>query len=406
MQSSLFIKFITFFTLITIISVSAAPIKCPPINSTAPDAKQERYIVFLSNNKDHYKWLKECYNRPVQSIKTTKKAVDKNSILDISIEGKFYAYSTWYYPEFAEKHIKERPETTLVEKDSPVKIATVQSNPPFNLDRIDQANFPLNNKYDFPSSAGSKATVYVIDTGVLVTHEEFEGRASHLGTFCDGCPDTDDHGHGSHVSGIIGGKTYGVAKNVNIVGVKVLDSQGSGSLADIISSFSSVLDDVISKKNNAIVNMSLGSRISKAFNEAVKKILTDNGIHVIVAAGNENSNACSASPASELSAITVGATEDKSNYVAGFSNFGKCVDIFAPGVNILSVGIKSNTDTKIYSGTSQATPHVAGTVALIISKSGNQKPDEMVKTLVEFSTKNILLNIKGSPNNFLRIPPS
>ncbi|RHZ86497.1 hypothetical protein Glove_50g104 [Diversispora epigaea] len=149
---------------------------------------------FVSNDKVHYKWLKDCYNRPVQSIKITK-TIDKNSILDISIEGKFYA--------------------CLI------------------------ANFPLNNGYVFPSSAGSGATVYVVDTI--------------LGAFCDDYADTDDNGNGSHVSGIVGGKTFNVAKNVDIVGIKVLYSQGSGTLADIINSFSFVIDDVISKKNNAIL---------------------------------------------------------------------------------------------------------------------------------------------------------
>ncbi|RHZ86502.1 hypothetical protein Glove_50g103 [Diversispora epigaea] len=416
MHSSLFIKFITFFTLITIISVSAGPIKCPPINSTASNATQKRYIVFVSNDKVHYKWLKECYNRSVKSIKTTKKAVDKNSILDISIKGKLYAYSTWYYPEFAKKYLSERPETILVEKDLRVKInhcpkknksssnsSTEQKNPTFNLDRIDQANFPLNKKYIFPSSAGSNATVYVVDTGVLVTHKEFEGRASFLGAFCVGCPDTDDNGHGSHVSGIVGGKTFGVAKKVKIVGVKALDSKGQGTNADIINALIFVLIDAMEKKNNAIINMSIGGQRSEALNKVIK-LLTDNGIHVVVAAGNEASDACKTSPASELSAITVGATENKSNNITNFSNFGKCLDIFAPGRNITSVGIQSNTSIAIFSGTSQATPHVAGTVALIISKFGNQKPDKMVKTLVKFSTKNIIPNTFGSPNNFLRIP--
>ncbi|RHZ86496.1 hypothetical protein Glove_50g105 [Diversispora epigaea] len=411
MYSTLFIRFITFFTLITIISVSADKVKCPPINSTESDVAQKRYIVFVSNDEVHYKWLKDCYNRPVQSIKTKKQPVDKHSILDISIKGKFLAYITWYYPEFAEKHLKGRPEIISVEEDSPVKLlksskfVTVQNNPPLNLDRIDQVNFPLNNKYIFPSSAGSCATVYVVDTGVLVTHEEFEGRASHLGSFCSGCVDTDDNGHGTHVAAIIGGKTFGVAKKVKIFSVKVFDYRGSGSFADVIAGLSFVLADVMSRnnKNNAIINMSLGGGINQALNDMVK-ILTDEGIHVVVAAGNDASNASNTSPASVLSAITVGATEDVSNSITDFSNFGECLDIFAPGRNIKSAGIQSNTDTAVFSGTSQATSHVAGTVALIMSKCGNQKPDKMVTTLIKISTKNILFNTFGSPNNFLRIP--
>ncbi|RHZ89537.1 hypothetical protein Glove_13g280 [Diversispora epigaea] len=411
MYSILFIRFITFFTLITIISVSANTVKCPPINSTKSGDTQKRYIVFVSNDKVHYKWLKDCYNRHVQSMKTKKIPVDKHSILDISIKGKFLAYTTWYYPVFAAKYLQKRAEIVSVEEDTSAKYfkssksVTVQNNPPFNLDRIDQADFPLNNKYIFPSSAGSCATVYVVDTGVLVTHEEFEGRASHLGSFCVGCADTDDNGHGTHVAAIIGGKTFGVAKKVKVFGVKVLDASGAGSIADVIAGLSFILSDVMSRKNknNAIINMSLGGGKNKAINKVVK-ILTDEGIHVVVAAGNDASNANNTSPASALSAITVGATEDVSNDITNFSNFGECLDIFAPGRNIRSAGILSNTDTAVFSGTSQATPHVAGTVALIISKFGNQKPNKMVKTLIKFSTKNIIPNTFGSPNNFLRIP--
>lgn len=149
--------------------------------------------------------------------------------------------------------------------------------------------------------------------------------------------------------------------------------------------------------------MSLSGPRSKASNQVIK-LLTDNGIHVVVAAGNDGSDACLRSPASEKLAITVGAIDDKSDNVTNFSNFGKCVDIFAPGRGIQSVGTKNDTDTVIFSGTSQATPHVAGTVALLISKFGNQKPRKMKKTLIKFSTKNIIPNTKGSSNNFLRIP--
>ncbi|CAG8438829.1 6677_t:CDS:2 [Diversispora eburnea] len=253
-----------------------------------------------------------------------------------------YGYSTWYSPEFAEKYLKERPETVLVEEDSPLPYMSL-----------------------------------------ILTHEEFGGRASYLGSFCAGCANTDDNGHGTHVAAIIA--------KVKIVGVKVFDGTGMGSFADIIAGMSAILSDVTSKKNknNAIVNLSFGGGLNQAANTAVKA-LTDNGIHVVVAAGNEASDACLTSPASELSAITVGATEAISNDLVNFSNFGTCVDIFVPGVNIRSAGIQSNTSIATFSGTSQATPHVAGTVALIISKFGNRKPVKMAEILIKISTKNII----------------
>lgn len=177
-----FVKFVTYFILITIISVSAGPMKCPPMNPTISSALPKRYIVIVSNETLHYNWLKGCYNRSVQGIETTKVPNDRKSLLSFSVEGKLFGYTTWYHPEFVENTLSKRSETILVEKNSYMSInhcveknknknkpprSKVQPNPPFNLDRIDQADFPLNQKYTFPSSAGSNATVYVVDTYVF-----------------------------------------------------------------------------------------------------------------------------------------------------------------------------------------------------------------------------------------------
>ncbi|CAG8839020.1 10284_t:CDS:2, partial [Racocetra persica] len=182
----------------------------------------------------------------------------------------------------------------------------------------------------------------------------FEGRAISGGAFCDGCTsDNDEHGHGTNVAGIVAGKTFGVAKKSTVISVKVLNAGGSGGLSGL-----------------------LDGLISDAINNAVKA-LTDAGIHVAVAAGNNAGDACESSPSSEPSAITVGAVQIDPNdkekdKIAFFSNFGKCVDIFAPGLAVVSAGVFTDFDISAFSGTSQATPHVAGTIALIIAKSGNQ----------------------------------
>ncbi|CAG8570544.1 9377_t:CDS:2, partial [Acaulospora morrowiae] len=274
-----------------------------------------------------------------------------------------------------------------------------------NLDRIDQANLPLDGKYNFPPSNGSGVNVYCVDTGVNSKHAEFEGRATNGGAFCAGCPNTDDNGHGSNVAGIIGGKTYGVAKKCNIIGIKVMNASGMGTTSVIISGLSFIASAHSKSSNkNTVVNMSLRSGLNTALNAAVSS-LTSIGIHVIVAAGNDASNACNYSPASEPSAIAVGATDTSTDNVASFSNTGKCVGIFAPGTHIVSCGIGSTTATLSESGTSQACPHVSGTIALMIALNGNRDPAQMKSDLYSSSTKNVINGIVSpTPNRLLRIP--
>ncbi|CAG8662233.1 4886_t:CDS:2, partial [Racocetra persica] len=285
-----------------------------------------------------------------------------------------------------------------------------------NLDRIDQADSVLDGEYDFPDTAGEGVNVFIVDTGIFKNHSEFKGRAKSGGFFCDGCAsDNDDNGHGTNVAGIVAGKNFGVAKKSTVISVKVLDAGGFGTISGVIDGLLFVLGAHIKSTNkNSVVNMSLGGPKSDALNEAVKA-LTGAGIHVAVAAGNDALDACKSSPSSEPSAITVGAiqvdpNDKKKNKIAFFSNFGKCVDIFAPGLGVVSAGIFTDFDISALSGTSQATPHVAGTIALIIAKSGNQSPAKMATTLKDLSTKNVIdfggnkAIEKSTPNNLLRVP--
>ncbi|RIB06147.1 serine proteinase [Gigaspora rosea] len=310
----------------------------------------------------------------------------------------------------------ERDDVDIVEKDQTMSIQYVvprdtQDKPREGLDRIDQTKFPLDGKYAFPNSAGQGVNIFIVDTGILTTHQEFEGRAKLGGVFCDGCKSADDeNGHGTNCASIAAGKTFGVAKKATLIAVRVLGADGKGNNSDVINGLSFVLDQHNNATNkNSVVSMSLGGPQSNAVNKAVQD-LTNAGVHVVVAAGNEGVDACLSSPSSEPSAITVGATELTNDNITDFSNFGKCVDIFAPGRNVTGAGIRSDNAISIFSGTSQATPHVAGTLALIIAQSGkNQSPAQMAKTLDNLSTKNIVNfgdpNVKNTTkNSFLRVP--
>jgi len=280
-------------------------------------------------------------------------------------------------------------------------------NPLENLDRIDQRKFPLDKSYTFPNSAGKGVNVYIVDTGVDTKHEQFENRAKIGGAFCFGCTtDGDDNGHGTHVAGIVAGKTVGVARKANIISVKVFNGSGSGSFSDVIAGLAFVLTDHLANQNKkSIVNLSLGGGSNQATNQAVAA-LVQNGIHVVVAAGNDGGDACLTSPASEASAVTVAALENTADILTDFSNFGNCVDIIAPGRNIKSASANTPDQLTVFSGTSQATPHVAGTIALIIANSGNLSPTAMTNKLIKLSSKNVVdeSTLRGTPNNVVRVP--
>lgn len=300
--------------------------------------------------------------------------------------------------------LKKNPKFLFAEKDSPVYAtaitdpATVQSAATWGLDRIDQRSLPLSNSYSYTSN-GQGVTAYVIDTGILASHEEFTGRVAVGNTqISDGNGTTDCNGHGTHVAGTIGGRNYGVAKGVTLVPVRVLDCSGSGFTSGVIAGINWVISNHVS--GPAVANISLGGGLSTALNNAVQALIAD-GIVVAVAAGNDNRNACSYSPASAPNAITVGAT-GSTDARASFSNFGTCLDIFAPGVGITSSVIASNVATDVYSGTSMATPHVAGAAALLLKVNPTATPLEIRNALVNSSTCGAVTSSgTGSPNKLL-----
>jgi subtilisin family serine protease len=282
-----------------------------------------------------------------------------------------------------------------VEEDGVVAIDTTQNNPPWGLDRIDQRNLPLSATYTY-NWTGSGVRAYVIDTGIRTTHTQFGGRASNVFDAFGG-NGADCNGHGTHVSGTIGGSTYGVAKSSLLRGVRVLNCSGSGSTSGVISGVDWVTNNHI---NPAVANMSLGGGASSALDTAVNN-LSNSGVPIAVAAGNSNADACGSSPARAANAITVGATTT-TDARASFSNFGPCLDLFAPGQGILSAWFSSDTATATLSGTSMASPHVAGVAALYKQFSPGASSTTVRNAIVNNATTNHVTNAgSGSPNRLL-----
>jgi len=283
----------------------------------------------------------------------------------------------------------------FVEEDSIMTADATQNNPPWGLDRIDQRNRPLSATYTY-NWTGAGVRVYVIDTGIRTSHTQFGGRASNVFDAFGGSG-ADCHGHGTHVSGTVGGSTYGVAKSSLLRGVRVLDCTGNGPTSGVIAGVDWVR---VNRIDPAVANMSLGGGISTALDTAVNN-LSNSGVTIAVAAGNSNTNACNSSPARAANAITVGSTTS-TDARSSFSNFGTCLDLFAPGSSILSSWFSSNTATATLSGTSMASPHVAGVAALYKQANPSASPTTIRNAIVNNATTNVVTNAgTGSPNRLL-----
>jgi subtilisin family serine protease len=292
------------------------------------------------------------------------------------------------------------PGVAYVEADTPVYASAVQNNPTYGLDRIDQPSLPLDNKYSYPSD-GAGSTVFVIDTGVNTTHVEFTGHLrADMGTSMidDGNGIEDCNGHGTHVSGTVAGTVFGVAKKATIVPVRVLDCEGSGASSGVIAGM-----DFVAQHHPArsVVNMSLGGGASDAEDAAVRNLVAS-GVTVVVAAGNEMTDACKGSPAREPMAITV-ASSTSGDARSSFSNFGTCVDLFAPGTGITSAWIDADDATKTISGTSMASPHVAGTAAAYLATAPNATPAQVTAAILGSAAPNKITDVQGSPNKLLQV---
>ncbi|MFD3544121.1 S8 family peptidase [Streptomyces sp. NPDC058655] len=320
------------------------------------------------------------------------------------IDRTFSAALNGYSVEVSEAQARKLaadPAVSSVVQNRTFTVDATQPNPPsWGLDRIDQRALPLNQSYTYPDKAGEGVTAYVIDTGVRITHQDFGGRASYGYDAIDNDNTAQDgHGHGTHVAGTVGGTAYGVAKKAKIVGVRVLNNQGSGTTAQVVAGIDWVTRNAVKP---AVANMSLGGGADSALDTAVRNSIAS-GITFAVAAGNETTDASTKSPARVAEAITVGATTS-TDAKASYSNYGSVLDLFAPGSSITSAWGTGDTATNSISGTSMASPHVAGAAALYLAQNPGSTPAQISAGLVAAATPNVVTSPgTGSPNRLLHV---
>ena len=309
-----------------------------------------------------------------------------------------------FYVEKEQIYTTQENKYMSTKNNDNLKLLTFESNTPWHLDRISKKNLPLDGSYKY-DTAGSchknkdiQIDTYVIDTGIDVDHPEFEGRATWLANFVDST-NKDCHSHGTHCAGLVGSKTYGVCKDARLFAIKVLDCDGSGSTSSVISGIEHAYKRHLintkksDKKVRSIVSMSLGGGFSRALNMAVKSTLKSSGFYFAAAAGNENQDACNTSPAGVKEIFTVMAS-DKNDNKAYFSNYGKCADIYSPGVSIIST--IPGGQSAVYSGTSMATPIHVGVINHYIDQYPFLNMKDLKEKMLNDATKD---KIQGNPNN-------
>jgi subtilisin family serine protease len=359
------------------------------LNADAPDAVSDSYIVTLNASRLHA---------------SSDAGRDLAAEYDADITDTFTTALNGFAIEASEEQAQRLaadPAVDTVFQNRTFTIDETQTDPPsWGLDRLDQAALPLDQSYTYPDSAGEGVTAYIIDTGVRISHEDFGGRASYGFDAIDNDDTADDgNGHGTHVAATVAGTAHGVAKNANIVAVRVLNDEGSGTTAQVVAGIDWVTENATGP---AVANMSLGGGVDAALDEAVRNSIAA-GVTYAVAAGNENVDAGNSSPARVEEAITVGATNDADGR-ASFSNYGSVLDIFAPGQDITSAWNTGDDATNTISGTSMATPHVTGAAALFLAANPDATPAEVSTGLTEAAIPDALASPgTGSPNLLLNV---
>ncbi|HEX6344288.1 S8 family peptidase [Umezawaea sp.] len=320
-----------------------------------------------------------------------------------SFNSALHGFSVRGLSEKQARRLAADPAVDYVEQDAVVRVQDTQTDPIWSLDRIDQRELPLDKKYTYDNTA-SNVTAYVIDTGIRKSHSEFEGRASHGYDFIDDDPDASDcQGHGTHVAGTVAGKTYGVAKKAKVVALRVLGCDGTGSFEGIVSAIDWVTANGVKP---AVVNMSLGGDGSNATMENAVRRSIAAGFTYALAGGNSGQDACRFTPARTPEAITVGAVDQTGKRSvwnsSASSNFGTCLDVWAPGTAIRSASYSGDTASTEMGGTSMASPGVAGAAALYLGANPTATPEQVRDALVANATGGLLTDIRtGSPNLFL-----
>ncbi|KAK9471771.1 peptidase S8/S53 domain-containing protein [Dipodascopsis tothii] len=350
---------------------------------------------------EHYRWLGER-QQELRRLEVATTAEEVQEQATFGVQSTFKQTLRAYAGKFKDSlvfDIAARDEVNYVESDNIYTADDVQYNAPYNLARVahrQRLTDETRSKYMYDSDPGRDVTVYVLDTGLRTSHDEFGGRARMV-SFVPSASPTDVNGHGTHVAGTAVGATYGAAKSAQVVGVKVLDDRGSGATSNILRGVEYVIQQHRAGNGNSVINMSFGGFRSSALNQAARSAV-EAGIHVVAAAGNSAANACYTSPAGEAVVTTVGATTI-TDQIAPFSNVGSCVDIFAPGVNIVSAGVTSDSATNTLSGTSMAAPLVTGLTAYLLSKNPGYSVSDIQSLLLELATDDALQgSLRGSPN--------
>ncbi|MEW2524477.1 S8 family peptidase [Streptomyces sp. NPDC047071] len=375
---------------VTVVALAGGFAVAAPSSQAAPDTAEHGYVVTLKSDtraaSAEGRDIADEYG--VKISRTYRSALNGFAVKASAAEA---------------QRLAADPSVSAVSPDVTLHTDARQINPPsWGEDRIDQPKLPLDRTFTYPNSAGSGVTVYVIDTGVRTTHSEFGGRARSGFDFVDNDPIAEDgNGHGTHVAGTIAGTKYGVAKKAKIVGVRVLNNQGSGTLSGVIAGIDFVTRNA---RKPAVANMSLGGSANAQLDQAVRNSIRS-GVTYSVAAGNSGQPASGTSPARVAEALTVGAT-DRGDTRPAFSNYGLSLDLFAPGVGITSASNTNDNATATLSGTSMAAPHVAGAAALYLADRRTAPPSEVMRMLVNRTAKNRLINVgPGSPNRLLQVKP-